>query len=79
MVCAYVREDNPRALANVLSPVHTQYHTITALLHQHALHFVYCEVFDAEHWNIAQRGKLLFINIRSTKTTIYRQKIEDLK
>ena len=36
MVCAYVREGNPRALASGLSPVHTHNHTITALLHQHA-------------------------------------------
>ena len=36
MVCAYVREGNPRALASELSPVHTHNHTITALLHQHA-------------------------------------------
>ena len=36
MVCAYVREDNPRALASGLSPVHAHNHTITALLHQHA-------------------------------------------
>ena len=34
MVCAYVREGNPRALANGLSPVHTHNHTLTALLHQ---------------------------------------------
>ena len=33
MVCAYVREDNPRALASGLSPVHTHNSTITALLH----------------------------------------------
>ena len=34
MVCAYVREDNPRALASGLSPVHTHNHTITAALLQ---------------------------------------------
>ena len=38
MVCAYVREDNPRVLASTLSPIHTHNHTIIALLHQHA-HF----------------------------------------
>ena len=32
MVCAYVREDTPRALASGLSHVHTHNHTITALL-----------------------------------------------
>ena len=32
MVCAYIREDNPRALASGLSPVHAHNHTITALL-----------------------------------------------
>ena len=36
MVYAYVREDNPRAVASGLSPVHTHNHTITALFHQHA-------------------------------------------
>ena len=35
MVCVYVREDNPRALASGLSPVHTHNHTITFSLHQH--------------------------------------------
>ena len=34
--CAYVREDNPQALASGLSPVHTHNHTKTYLLHQHA-------------------------------------------
>ena len=32
MVCAYVWEDNPRALASGLSPVHMHSHTITALM-----------------------------------------------
>ena len=50
MVCAYVREDNTRALASGLSPVHTHNHTITA-----SLHFVHCEIFDVEHWNVTQR------------------------
>ena len=36
MVCAYIREDNQRALARGLSPEHMYNHTITALLHQHA-------------------------------------------
>ena len=46
MVCVYVREDNPRALASGLSPVHIHNHglspvhihnhTITVLLHPHA-------------------------------------------
>ena len=39
MVCASVREDNPRALASELSPVQTQNHTILRLLHQHAIAF----------------------------------------
>ena len=37
MVCAYVREDNPRALASGLSPVHVHNHTMTALLRLHAI------------------------------------------
>ena len=48
MVCASVQENNPRALASGLSPVHTHNHTITALLHQHAWHFVHCEIFDVK-------------------------------
>ena len=36
MVYAYVREDNPRALASGLSHVHMHSHIITFLLHQHA-------------------------------------------
>ena len=36
MVCAYVSEDNPRALARGLSPVHMHNHTITFSLHQYA-------------------------------------------
>ena len=58
MVCAYVREDNPRALANELSPVHAHNHTIPALLHQHACALcVHCEIFDVHvgHWKIIQR------------------------
>ena len=39
MVCAYLRENNPRALASGLSPVHIHNLTITALLHQHACPF----------------------------------------
>ena len=57
MICAYVREDKPRALAGGLSPVHTHSH-----MH---VHFVHCEIFDVEHWNITQRcnkplGKICF-------------------
>ena len=36
MVCAYVRGDNPRALARGLFPVQTHSHITTFLLHQHA-------------------------------------------
>ena len=36
MVCASVREDNPRALARGLSPIQKQNHSLTCLLHQHA-------------------------------------------
>ena len=34
MVCASVQENNPRAVASGLSPVHTHNHTITFLLHK---------------------------------------------
>ena len=36
MVCAYVREGKPRALAIGLSPLLTHKRKITALLHQYA-------------------------------------------
>ena len=52
MACAYVREDNPLALASGLSPVHAHSHTKTALLHQHHVH---CEISDVKHSNITQR------------------------
>ena len=42
-----------------LSPVHAHNHTITALLHQH---FVHCEIFDVDHWNITQRKTELVNN-----------------
>ena len=38
IVCASIQDDNPQALASGLSPAQTQKkHTITFLLHQHAL------------------------------------------
>ena len=45
MVCAPVRDDNPRALASGLSPVQTQKYTITYLFTSMHLHFVHCEIF----------------------------------
>ena len=49
MVCANVREGNPRALASGLSPVHMHNHTITVLLHQHACALcASCEIFDVK-------------------------------
>ena len=51
MVCAYVREDNPRALASGLSPIHVHNHTITASMH---VHFMHCEISDVKHSNITQ-------------------------
>ena len=48
---AYIREDNSRALASGLSPIHTHNHTIT-FIH---VHFVHCEIFDVKHLNITQR------------------------
>ena len=47
MVCASVWEDNLRALASGLSPVRTQNHTITDVVH--------CDVFDNKHCNINER------------------------
>ena len=39
MVFAYIRKDNPRALASGLPPVHTHNHTTISLIHQHACAF----------------------------------------
>ena len=50
MVCAYVREDNPRDLASGLCPVHTHNYTITCCTSMD-LHFVHCEIFDIKHLN----------------------------
>ena len=36
MICASVREETLRAFASGLSPVQTQHHTITYLLHKYA-------------------------------------------
>ena len=41
-VCAYVRKDNPRALATGLSPVQTHNRSVTCM----DLHFVHCAIFD---------------------------------
>ena len=49
IVCAYVRENNPRALASGLSPVHIHNFTITALLHQHACPLCAFEMFDVNN------------------------------
>ena len=62
MVCAYVREDNPRALASGLSPVRVHNHTITALLHQHkcalcALYDIYCKTFEY-HSNVQHTERI---------------------
>ena len=63
MVCAYVQEDNPQALASGLSPLHRHNHTITALLHQHAcalcaLWDIWCRTF--EYHSKVQQANLLY-------------------
>ena len=52
IVCAYVREDKSRSLANGLFPVML---TTIQYLHQHHVHFVHCEIPDVKHSNITQR------------------------
>ena len=49
LICAYVREDNLRALASGISPVHKHKHTIS--FNQHTcviihVHFVNCVIFE---------------------------------
>ena len=46
MVCVFVREDTPRALASGLSPVYMHSHTIMPYCTSMHVHFVYCELFD---------------------------------
>ena len=46
MVCAYVREDNPRALARGLSPVQMHNHTKLAYCISMPIHFVHCEAME---------------------------------
>ena len=55
MVCVCVGEDNRRDLASRLSSVHTQNHTTTCLLHQHAF------AFDVKHWNVNERCNIFLI------------------
>ena len=58
MVCASVREDNPRALASGLSPVHTHSHTITFYCTRMHMHLVHGEIFVVEHLVINEKGAL---------------------
>ena len=53
MVCAYVlvREDNPRALASGLSPVHMHKPYNNCLIAPACMR----TLCDVEHWNITQR------------------------
>ena len=66
MVCAYVREDNPRALASGLSPVHAHNHILTFSMH---VYFVHCEIFGVKHWNITQMCNIAFL----FKKNVYRK------
>ena len=66
MVCAYVREDNPQALASGLSPVHTHIHTLTFSMY---VYFVHCEIYDVKLWNITQRCNIAFFK----KQNVYRK------
>ena len=45
IVCAYVREDNPPALASGLYPVYAHNHTTPYCTSMH-VHFVHCEISD---------------------------------
>ena len=50
MVCAYVWEHNPQALACRCKPM--QNHMITCLLHQHAFAFCALRGIDVRYWNV---------------------------
>ena len=55
-VYALVREDDPRALASGLSPIQTQNHAITCLLHQHTFVLYALRESDVKYWNIMKGG-----------------------
>ena len=63
MVCAYVREDNPRALARGLSPVHAHNQTITALLHQHACVHCTFEILELSLKDAINRGSYMSAHV----------------
>ena len=57
MVCAYVQEDNLRALASELSPIYTHNHTKTFLLHQHTCPI--CTLWDSRCKTL---GAIIYFN-----------------
>ena len=84
MVCEYVWEDNPRALAKESFPGHTHSLTITFLLQQHAyssmhMPFVHCGIFDEDHKRPRERKRnhvcnwfiLLKYNTQKWMYTVY--------
>ena len=54
----HVREDNPRALASGLSPVHMHSHTLPYCNSMH-VHFVHCEIFDVKHIEISLKCAIM--------------------
>ena len=74
MVCASVREDNPRALASELTPVHTQNHTITCICNSMHLYFVHNEILGVKHCNINERcNKESFMQARQHNVKLIKQ------
>ena len=78
MVCASVREDNPRALQK-------QNHTYMSMY----LYLVHCEIFDVKHWNISKSCNnvsmgififtAFFLNGEENISRILLRKIQDCK
>ena len=68
MVCAYVRKGNPRALASELSPVHTQNHAITALLHQHGSALCKFVRYLMKNIEILLKGAIMCYTIMTRKS-----------
>ena len=70
MVYALVQEDDPRALASGSSPIQTQNHAKTCLLHQHTFVLYALRESDVKYWNIMKGG------IRLIKASIIKKNVK---
>ena len=66
MVCAYVREDNPQALANRLSPVHTHNHTITFFIAPACMSTLFIVRYLVFNIGISLQGAIIILKKNET-------------